>query len=114
MTKRILTTIAALAVSLGLAGLAHSAEVVEGTGQVRGKDLLARTVTVQNTVYSVTPDTVFLDANGGRLTFEQLPVARQHLGGWVLTGDTMVEFEARVSRSGAELHRVQATGRVPR
>lgn len=114
MTRRILVTITALLVSLGLAGLAQAAEVVEGTGQVRGKNLLARTLTLQDTVYSVTPQTVFLDAEGGRLTFEQFPVAQQHLGGWPLSGETMVKFEANVSRSGAELRRLQALGRVPR
>jgi len=113
MTKGILATTAAVLVTLGLSGPAGAADVVEGTGQVRGKDLVSRTLTLQDTVYHVTPETVLLDAEGARLTFEQVPVARQHLGGWPLSGDTIVEFEARISRSGAELHRMQALGEVP-
>lgn len=113
MSKRILATMVAALLTLALSGPAGAAEAVDGTGQVRGKDLVSRTLTVQDTVYRVTPDTVFLDATGGRLSFEQFPVARRHLGGWVLDGETMVRFEARVSRSGAELRRVQALGEVP-
>ena len=73
--------------ALVLATAAGAAERARGSGLLRDKDLVQRTVTIDDGVYRVVDGTVIEDLDGDELTLEDLPLTDTQLP------EFMVEFE---------------------
>lgn len=106
-----LATAAAIAFVLG--GPAASwADEVRGRSLVMAKDLAEGTILVNGgRVLHVSATTAFADAAGGRMTFAELPVARQDAPQmYVVSADATIEWEGTRRGDRIVVHRVQMAG----
>jgi hypothetical protein len=76
---------------------ASAGSPLEGIGVVWAKDPVARTVTIDETVYRVTARTALRGRDGERIAIAQIPVARNQ-DGW-LRGVSRATVEYRAARA---------------
>lgn len=116
MAKRARWMAAALLVGAALAaGPAGAGDALEGTASVRGVDVVAHTVTLDSRIFRVDDRTSIVDAGGKRIALAELPVAQSVGGGWRLSGDSTVRYEATEGRgSHPLLTSLRILGRIPR
>jgi hypothetical protein len=115
MAKRARWMAAVLLAGAALAGgPAGAGEALEGTASVRGVNLVAGTVTLDSRVFAVDDRTSIVDAGGKRIGLAELPVAESVGGGWRLSGDTTVHYEATEGRGpNPLLTSLHITGQIP-
>jgi len=109
-TKGLAVAAAVLAMGAGAGG----AEVVEGLGVVRGKDLAARTLELRLETYEVGRATQLQGLHGEELRLEEVPVEGDPVGTQGQREPGAVEFRAVKRGDRWQLLRLRLIPRIPR
>jgi hypothetical protein len=116
--RRIAGLLVALTATVALllgAGAATSAEPVHGYGIVMGRDVLARTLKINATVYVVTAQTRIKDLEGHSVSFEDLKIYASTKGVAHRMDDaTKVKFVAHYTKNEWVLDSVTRIDQLPR
>lgn len=107
------------AVVIGVAGLCAVAMTAAADTQTRGfgivmsRDVARSTLEIGNTVFKVTPQTVFKDAEGNPTTFAGLAIFDVHQGLFSLDEATKVAWVGVSDSEGTQLQSVVVIKELP-
>ena len=107
-------TIGALVLGLALMAFPVASVAEEQVGIVLEKDVEAKTLTLEGgVVLHVSPRTVMTGASGQRISFADLPHAEFRDGGYAVSGDEGILYEASGSERKLNASRIQLLGTIP-